>query len=242
MSGFLAALFVASVIAGATAGIAGFGIGSLLTPLIAVRLGTPAAIAIVAIPHFAATALRGWRLRQAVDWPVFRRFGVWSAIGGLAGALLFTRVGGPVLTTILGGLLVLTAVSSLSGWSERVRLPAWGAWILGILSGFFGGVVGTQGGLRAGALLGIGLTPAAFVATSTLSGIVIDVVRTPLYLWRAGETLAANASLVVIATGGALIGTLLGERLLAGLSPRTFRQAVSLLVGALGVWLLIRAA
>ena len=45
---FLAGVFAVAVIAGATAAVAGFGIGSLLTPLIALRYGMTAAVAAVA--------------------------------------------------------------------------------------------------------------------------------------------------------------------------------------------------
>jgi uncharacterized membrane protein YfcA len=242
VTGFLVLVSLVSVAAGAAAAVAGFGIGSLLTPLVALRLGTPLAVAVVAIPHAAATVLRAWRLRRAVDWPLFRRFGVWSAAGGLAGALLFARLGGPALTRILGALLVLTAVSSLTNWAARVRLPAWGAWTLGLLSGFFGGVVGNQGGLRAGALLGLGLAPAAFVATSTMAGVVVDAVRGPIYVARAGAAVLGAWPVVLVATAGALVGTFLGERALLGLSPERFRRIVAALVGALGAWLLWRAA
>src|SRR5690349_2002694 len=55
------------VAAGAIASIAGFGIGSLLTPLLALRLGTKVAVAAVAVPHVAGTALRLWRVRTHVD-------------------------------------------------------------------------------------------------------------------------------------------------------------------------------
>jgi uncharacterized membrane protein YfcA len=180
---FLAAVLLASVLAGATASVAGFGIGSILTPLLALRLGTPVAVAAVVVPHAAATVLRAWRLRHAVDWPVFRRFGLWSAAGGLAGALLFVRLGGPALTRVLGALLVLTAISTLTGWADHVQVPRWIAWLLGVLSGFFGGVVGNQGGLRAGALLGLGLTSTAFVATDRPSGRVAVAVTNRLR-WR----------------------------------------------------------
>ena len=84
---FLVALTAVAVLSGATAAVVGFGIGSLLTPLLAVRVGMPAAIAAIALPHAAATALRFWRLRRAVDWAVVRRFGLLSAGGGLAGAV-----------------------------------------------------------------------------------------------------------------------------------------------------------
>jgi uncharacterized membrane protein YfcA len=37
-----------------------------------------------------------------------------------------------------------------------------------------------------------------------------------------------------------VIGTVLGERLLFGLSPERFRRIVGILVGVLGVWLVTR--
>lgn len=240
--GYLIVVAIVSILAGATAGVAGFGIGSLLTPLIAIQVGGVRAIAVVVIPHAAATALRAWRLRHSVDWGVLRRFGLLSAAGGLAGALLFARLGGDVLMRILGVLLIITAVSTLGGIGTTRRAPRKAAPPLGFASGFFGGIVGNQGGLRAAALLALGLEPVAFVATSTMTGVLVDGVRAPIYLWRAGDVLGELWPLVVVATVGAVIGTLLGERLLFGLSPTRFRQVIAGLIGAVGVWLLIDGA
>ena len=54
-------LFVlASLAAGAIAAVAGFGIGSLMTPLLAFVVGMKLAVAIVSIPHLVGTALRFW--------------------------------------------------------------------------------------------------------------------------------------------------------------------------------------
>jgi hypothetical protein len=38
-----------------------------------------------------------------------------------------------------------------------------------------------------------------------------------------------------------VVGTLLGERVLFGLSPLTFRRLLAAAVGLLGVWLLFRS-
>jgi uncharacterized membrane protein YfcA len=235
---FLAAIFVVAVVSGATAAVAGFGIGSLLTPLLATQLGAASAIAAVAIPHAAATALRFWRLRRAVDWSVVRSFGLLSAGGGLAGALLYARLSSRILTIVLGVLLVATAVAGLTSWAMRWRATGTRAAVLGLLSGFFGGIAGNQGGLRAAALLGFGLGPAAYVATSTAVGLLVDAARTPIYVWRAGPTLLDLASPIAVATLGVLVGTLLGERLLLGLPVDRFRRIVSALIGLLGLWLL----
>jgi uncharacterized membrane protein YfcA len=214
----------------------------LLTPLLATRLGAATAIAAVAIPHAAATALRFWRLRRAVDWRVIRSFGFLSAAGGLAGALLYARLSSRVLTIVLGLLLVATAVAGLTGWMTRWHATGARAATLGLLSGFFGGIAGNQGGLRAAALLGFGLAPAVYVATSTTIALLVDAARTPVYVWRAGPVLANLATPIGVATAGVLVGTVLGERLLLGLPIERFRRIVSALIGLLGVWLLISSA
>src|SRR5688500_11839100 len=234
---FLILVFVAGILSGATAAIAGFGIGSILTPLLIGRLGASLAVAAVSIPHAIATAVRCWRLRRAISWPVVRTFGVLSAAGGLIGALLYARVGSRLLEIILGVLLVATSAAALSDWTRKWKPRGIVAQTLGFLSGLFGGMAGNQGGLRAAALLTFSLTPKAFVATSTAVGLAIDAARMPIYVWRAGAELLAVLAPIGAATAGVLIGTLFGERLLFGLSPERFRRIVGILIGMLGLWL-----
>jgi uncharacterized protein len=164
-----------------------------------------------------------------------------SAAGGLAGALLYARLSSRVLTIVLGILLLATAVVGLTGWVTRWHATGARAATLGLLSGFFGGIAGNQGGLRAAALLGFGLAPAAYVATSTTIALLVDAARTPIYVWRAGATLAGLVIPIAIATVGVLVGTVLGERLLLGLPVERFRRLVSTLIGLLGAWLLTSA-
>jgi len=235
------ALFVVAVFSGATAAVVGFGIGSLLTPLLAAQVGTGSAVAAVMIPHALATAVRCWRLRSRIDGRVLRRFGLLSAAGGLGGALLYTRLGPSALTGILGVLLLLTAVAQLAGWSSRWRPHGPLVAVLGLCSGFFGGVAGNQGGLRAAALSAFGLAPASFVATATATGLLVDLARAPVYLWSAGAALASLRQPIAIASLGVLAGTLVGERVLIGLSPARFGQIIAVAIGVLGLWLVFAA-
>ena len=233
---------VVGVVAGATASVVGFGIGSLLTPLLSLRFGTEIAVALVAIPHAAASLLRGWRLRREIDWNILVSFGLLSAGGGLAGALLYARIGSAGLARALGILLIMTALAGLSRRTSRRRAHGPLVWLLGGLSGLFGGLVGNQGGLRAAALSAFSLAPAVFVATSTATGILVDAARTPVYLWRAWEPISGLWIWIAAMTLGVLAGTLLGERLLFGISRGAFRRVVSVAVGILGIWLLATAA
>lgn len=237
---FLVGVFAAAVLSGATASVAGFGIGSLLTPLLAASFGTAIAVAAVAIPHASATALRCWRLRANIDWNVVRSFGLLSAAGGFVGAILYTRFSNDALTLTLGLLLLSTAVATLVDLPSRVRATGVVVSVLGLLSGLFGGLAGNQGGLRAAAMLSFSLAPVRYVATATATAMLIDIVRTPIYVWRAGSELTSLVVPLSVATVGVLIGTLLGERILLGLSIRQFRYAIAALIGLLGVWLVVQ--
>jgi len=237
---FLLGVFVLAVLSGGTASVAGFGIGSLLTPLLAATFGTATAVAAVAIPHVAATALRCWRLRANIDWSVLRGFGLLSAAGGLVGALLYTRFSNDALTLTLGLLLLSTALATLVDLPSRVRVTRI-VGVLGLLSGFFGGLAGNQGGLRAAAMLSLSLSPVHYVATATATAMLVDIVRTPIYVWRAGGVLTTLVLPLSVATAGVLIGTVLGERILLGLSIRQFRYAIAVLIGLLGLWLVVQS-
>jgi uncharacterized membrane protein YfcA len=170
---------------------------------------------------------------------VLVRFGVLSALGGLAGALLYTRLGTTPLTRILGALLLLTAAAQLTGWSSRWHPRGPLVALLGLCSGFFGGVAGNQGGLRAAALTAFRLSPAGFVATATATGLMVDLARAPIYVFGAGQRLMQLWLPIGMATVGVLLGTLLGERVLMGLSPARFGQVVGFAIGLLGVWLIV---
>jgi uncharacterized membrane protein YfcA len=195
-------------------------------------------VGVVAIPHLLATAVRFVQHRAAIDREVLVRFGLPSAIGGLAGAALQGRFSSPALLAVLGGLLLATGIANLTGGFGGWRPDGHATPALGVLSGFFGGLAGNQGGLRAAGLSGFALPPRDFLATSTAVALVVDMARTPIYLTRAGATLASLAGPITVAAAGCLVGTVLGERILIGTTPERYRRMVGVAVALVGLWLL----
>ena len=237
---FESALLLVSAAAGAIAAVAGFGVGSLLTPLLALHVGTKTAVAAVSVPHLVGTSVRLWLMRANIDRALLWRFGLTSAVGGLVGALLDEAASSRILAMIFGALLVFAGVSEITGYARRWRFHGSVAWVAGAASGLFGGLVGNQGGIRSAAMLGFDVPKERFVATATASALFVDVARMPVYVVAERQDVAAVWHLVLLATVGVVAGTLAGERLLTRVPERRFRQVVGTIILLLGIATLIR--
>jgi uncharacterized membrane protein YfcA len=227
------------IAAGGVASVAGFGIGSLLTPLLVTQVTTKVAVAAVAIPHVVGTAARFWLLRSQVDRRLLVTFGVTSAAGGLTGALLQNWTSSSGLTIVFGALLVFVAASELTGLSKRMRLRGPSAWIAGALSGLLGGLVGNQGGIRSAAMLGVEVPRQAFVGTATAVALIVDGARVPVYLATTGRELIEMWPTIALATAGVVCGTVFGHRILIRIPEEQFRPIVAVLLAILGAAMLI---
>ena len=238
---FDAILAAVAALAGAVASVAGFGVGSLLTPTLAMQTGTKAAVAAVTIPHMVATSIRFWQLRTHVDWKVVKSFGLTSAAGGLLGALMHGLLQSAALTAVLALLLIFAGAAGITGFAERMRFGRAGAWIAGAVSGLFGGLVGNQGGIRSAAMLGFNVRRDAFVATATAVALLVDAARLPVYLYLDGAEMLRLWPQIACMTAGVVIGTLLGKRLLQRIPETAFRRVLGVLILLLGVWMGFRA-
>lgn len=233
-------LAAVAAVAAIIASFAGFGIGSLLTPAMATLVPAKLAVAAVSIPHVVATAHRFWLIREHLDLKLLRSFGLMSAAGGLAGAALNSMATSRALEVVLAVLLLFVGIGGLTGWTKRLRFTGVWAWVAGGVSGFLGGLVGNQGGLRAGAMLGIGVSRDAFVATATATGLIVDAARMPVYLATQGPGLLSVWPQILAMTGAVVIGTFFGMKLLKRVPEARFLQVVCVLLLVLGVWLLAK--
>ncbi len=238
---FEALIALAAVAAGAVASVAGFGIGSVLTPLLALETGTRLAVAAISMPHFIATLVRFLMLRGSVDRRVLLHFGILSAAGGLAGALLHAVASNPALTALFAALLLFAGLTSITGYANRMRFGRRAAWVAGAVSGILGGMVGNQGGIRSAALLGFGLDRHAFVATATAIALIVDAARMPVYFATTGGEMLTVSRIVALATAGVVAGTLAGAGVLRRIPEQVFQRVVGAVLVILGVFMLWRA-
>jgi uncharacterized membrane protein YfcA len=123
-----------------------------------------------------------------------------------------------------------------------MRLGGTTAWVAGGLSGFFGGLVGNQGGIRSAALLGFDIRKEALVATATAIALIVDGARMPVYFAIEMRAMLAGWPILLTTIAGVLLGTFWGVRLLRRIDERTFRKLLYTLIVVLGVYMLIHGA
>jgi hypothetical protein len=234
-------VFASAVMGGAIASVSGFGIGSFVTPLMALILDARVAVAAVAIPHVIGTALRYSWLKVGADRRVLLTFGTASAAGALAGALLQPRTSSRGIALLFGTLLILVAVLEWTGATRRLRFVGRTAWLAGLGSGVLGGLAGNQGGIRSAALLGFDLRRDVFVATATAIALVIDAARLPIYVLNYSNEFYEIWRVVVIACVGVIVGTALGGHVLTVIPERWFRSIVATILALLGLSMILRA-
>ena len=139
----------ATLLAAALTVPAGFGLATMITPVMLLWLDPHLAIAAVAVVH---AAHNGWKLvllKGDVDFLAVKRYGWAMILGALIGASLSTSIDPQPLLIVVGFALILLPILSVSERWTNYRLPEaedrWG----GFGSGFMGGLTGHQGALRA---------------------------------------------------------------------------------------------
>ena len=217
---------IGSFLAAALTVPAGFGLSTILTPLVLLLMGPHEAVAVVAVVHGAHNAGKLAALRESVDFEAFRRYGVWLVLGAILGAALQNEVPQKPLLALIGAFLVSLPLLSMSeGWTGY-RIPEANDSLGGFGSGFMGGLTGHQGALRAMFLTRRLPDKMAYAATASVLALCVDLSRVPVYLLFRYDEMSQHAALTLVLVISALIGVRVGKTWLERLKSEWIHRGV----------------
>jgi uncharacterized membrane protein YfcA len=215
------------------------------------------AVAATAVVHGANSLFKVTLVGKRADRQVVLRFGVPAIVAASLGAAAlgyFSEFGelasyslGPrtaVITPIkllMGTLMLTFALFELLPWFHELRFDSKFLPMGGVLSGFFGGFSGHQGALRAAFLVKTGLSTEAFVGSSAVIGLLVDLTRIGSYtiLFFADQDSNPIAGrqwgLIVSGVLAAFIGLLIGTHFLHRITIRTVQNITGILLLAVAV-------
>jgi uncharacterized membrane protein YfcA len=221
---------------------AGFGLATMITPVVFLWLEPHEAVAVVGIVHGSHNAWKLKVLRSSVDYSAVRRYGWAMVVGALIGAALNTAVEADPLLLIVGVALVVLPLLSISERWTNVRLPDAEDRIGGFGSGFFGGLTGHQGALRAMFLQKRLPNKTEYAATAAVLALVVDVTRVPVYVALEGWQILDAGWLIVGLVLAAVLGVQLGKRWLKKWKSDTIRNGILVAIVVSGVLYIREAA
>ena len=217
---------IGSFLAAALTVPAGFGLSTILTPLVLLLMGPHEAVAVVAVVHGAHNAGKFAALRESVDFEAFRRYGVWLVLGAILGAALQNEVPQKPLLALIGAFLVsLPLISMSEGWTGY-RIPEANDSLGGFGSGFMGGLTGHQGALRAMFLTRRLPDKMTYAATASVLALCVDLSRVPVYLLFRYDEMSQHAALTLVLVISALIGVRVGKTWLERLKSEWIHRGV----------------
>jgi len=229
----------------------GFGLGTLLMPVFALFFPVEIAVGATALVHAANSVFKAGLLARGAPRQVLMRFGLPAVAASFLGAFTLSRlaVQAPVaswtlagraaeitpIKLVMGCLILVFALLELVPILRSKQAPLRWLPLGGALSGFFGGLSGHQGALRAVFLTPLKLSPTEFASSQAVIALMVDIARLSVY---GGAFLMLGASggsalpwrLIVTAALCAFAGAFVGKKLLHKMTM----DALHLLVG----WLL----
>lgn len=233
--------FIAAPFLGALATFyTGFGLNTILVPVFMIYWDAPLAVLMAGLVHLCNNILKVALTARAIDWRLFRNFGLPAILFAFLGALLLTQLS-PVssiqLKPIFGSIFICFALLELFNW----HLPLKGSWAMrlgGILSGFFGGFSGHQGALRAMFLSKLKMEPLVFVATTALISLLVDLTRMGVYFTGVADYKYDPSYLMYLVVPAALAGTMVGRKYVQKMNHAVLSKIVGFALFVMGLALI----
>ena len=237
----------------------GFGLGTILMPVLALFFPIPIAIAATAIVHFANNLFKLALIGRSANRAVLIRFAAPAVISALIGAWLLSYasllpvIGKyqfmgriheiSIIKLVIGIIIVIFSCFELiprfANASIDKKYMAWG----GLLSGFFGGLSGNQGALRSMFLIKAGLKKEEFISTGVTAAVMVDIARLLVYgvnIFTVRFSIVFDMKwLILAATISAFAGAFLGRQLLKKITLKTVQLVVGVMLILLGLILSI---
>lgn len=253
--------FVVCIIAVIVSGLtlfSGFGLGTVLMPAFALFFPIPVAVAATAVVHLANNLFKAALVGREADWSVVAKFALPGAAAAMIGAFLLNVFASlpPVLTfelgvkvheialvnLVIGVLIIGFAFLDLLPHLEKLAFDRKYLPLGGLLSGFFGGLSGIQGALRSAFLIKAGLGKEAFIGTSTISAVIVDLARLlvyglSFYAVSFAKIAPGMVGLILAVTLAAFTGAFIGSRLMKKVTLRTVQIIVGVMLIMVGAGL-----
>lgn len=242
MSGPIALLLLAvvGIVAGAVAGVIGFGSAVLLLPVCNAVFEPLPSVGILTVAALIGNLSRAALWHKDVAWGVVWRYWAGGIPLAILGSLLLVKLDAKLLP--LGFGLFLVALIPIRRWMERTdrKMKLNHFPVLGAAMGFLSAIVSTTGPINAPFYISYGLTQGAYLGTEALGTAGIHLTKSLAYGKLA--SLDLNGLLAGLTLGICLlIGAAISKPLVNKLKKDKYVVLVEVLLGVSGLMMIAQS-
>ncbi len=234
----------------------GFGLGTILTPVMILYFPVELAISFTGIVHFLNNIFKIFLVGNHVNKDVLVRFGLPAILSALIGSYILFQIDNnmilysyklfeynmevKLLKFVISIVLLIFAVIDLIPFFRKLKFEKKSLPLGGFLSGFFGGLTGNQGALRSAFLIKSGLNKKEFIGTTVVISLFVDISRISVYSSNLIEYNISNYYLLgFFAISAGISGSIIGNILLKKITLKLIQIIVAILIMLIGLGLLI---
>lgn len=219
-------LLCGSFIAALISGVAGFGGGLLLLPLLIKTVGADIAVPLLTISQIIGNLSRVFLGRHQIQWRPVIIFLLGAAPMSLLGALLFIEINKILVTRITGFSIIIFVFMKYFDFF-RIKPGNKDLFIGGIMTGLISGMIGSAGPLGASIFLSLNMSPSAYISSEATTAFIIHIFK--IIIYQKYIDFKPNILFFSVLLGFSMIaGTFTGKKLVDKISPEQFRFYVGI--------------
>jgi len=214
---------------------AGFGISTIMVPILLIILPLPQTLLLVGIVHWFNDIWKMLLFRKGIRWKLLLAFGLPGIFASFLGSSLSLRISREILSKALGVFLIAYVIFIFFNRTFKLSQKLSVAISGGTLTGFFAGIFGIGGEINAVALSAFNLEKAVYVATAGAIAFMIDSTRIATYIQGGTRLDPVLISGFLIFIPVSLIGAMIGKRGVEKISQEKFRNFVAVFIFLFGL-------
>jgi uncharacterized membrane protein YfcA len=219
--------------------LAGFGISTIMVPVLLIVLPLPQTLLLVGIVHWFNDIWKILLFREGIRWKLFLAFGLPGILASFIGSSLSLRISREILSRALGIFLIAYVLFIIFNRTFKLSQKLSVAVSSGALTGFFAGIFGIGGEINAVALSVFNLEKAVYVATAGAISLMIDSTRIVTYISGGVRLEPALLAGFLIFIPASLVGAILGKKGVEKIPQEKFRNFVAVFIFLLGLKLVL---
>ena len=217
----------------------GFGTSTIMVPVLLLFFPLPQTLLFVGIIHWFGDLWKIILFKKGLNWKLILGFGITGIVASFIGASLTFQISEKILMKILGAFLLAYVIFIFFKPDYRLAKNKKNMIAGGALSGFFAGIFGVGGAIRATFLTAFDLPKAVYIATAGSIALLIDSTRLITYLTGGVRLEAMLLWGMIVFVPVSFLGAKIAKRIVDHIPQKSFRFFITLFLALIGLYFLI---